>query len=425
MFEYYIIISEVIKMLMQFNFENHRTYLNEVSLDLSATSIKEHEDNCFMLKNDEKYLKVVAIYGANGSGKTNVLDAFHFMQFFVKSSFKNATNDKKLPDERFAFCNSGKSKPAMYEVFISSNGFEYQYGFNFNGKEFTKEWLLKRDFRGKSKYNIIFTRNNKKFNLSEKLLHLSETLKIVTDKSLAISFLSGFKIVDVKNVTEWFDETKVLRYGNSGFESAVSNIIPDVDFNDENQKRSFIDFLKAIDSGIEDVKLEKTTNEASKKSLFNFLTIRQNCDTGEQVEMGFEEESSGTLKTISMYGSIKDALVKGRTLFIDELDAKLHPLLTKYIINLFQNEESNLNNGQLVFTTHNTEILKKDIFRRDQIWFSEKNIKGESELYSLVEFVREDGKKVRNDASYDKDYLSGRYGAIPQLIDIEFSDNNE
>lgn len=407
-------------MLMQFNFANHRTYLNEVSLDMSATTIREHEDNCFTYRGDERYLKVIAIYGANGSGKTNVLDAFHTMQHLVNSSFSKATEDDEIEDERFKFCNQGRSNPAVYEVFIGVDNNEYQYGFEFNGKEFIKEWLLKRDYRGKEKYNVIFNRENKKFELTDKLNDFKETLKLISDKSLALSFLSGFKMVDIKNVTSWFDDCFVMRYGNSNFESAVSRVLPKVDFDIKEQKKDFINFLNAIDSGIEDVKVRKTSSEHAKKTKYEFLTLRKNSDTGKYIEMPFEEESSGTLKTISMYTAIKDALLKGRLLFIDELDAKLHPLLTRYIINMFQNEKSNLNNGQLIFTTHNTEILSKSLFRRDQIWFSSKNNKGISELYSLVEFVKEDGKKVRNDASYDKDYLSGRYGAIPRLLEMEF-----
>ena len=130
------------------------------------------------------------------------------------------------------------------------------------------------------------------------------------------------------------------------------------------------------------------------------------------------EESDGTLKMISLYSDIEKCIERGGTIFIDELDAKLHPLLTKYLIQKFHNKNTNPNNAQLIYTTHDVINLRKENFRRDEIWFVEKNIKNESTLYSLVEY-KIDNSKVRNDASYDKDYLLGKYGALPLLKEFE------
>jgi len=147
---------------------------------------------------------------------------------------------------------------------------------------------------------------------------------------------------------------------------------------------------------------------------YKIFTQHQNFDNNSIEEIPLNDESSGTVKMISLYYFLIEALEKGKTLFIDEMDAKLHPLLTRYIINLFQNKDSNKQNAQLIFTTHDTNTLNNELFRRDQIWFAEKNEKGISELFSLAEY-KVNNTKIRKDASYNKDYLGGRYGAIPNL----------
>ncbi len=412
-------------MLIQFNFENHKTYLNETSLDMSATAIKEHEDNCFTASNGEKYLKVAAIYGANGSGKTNVLDAFNKMRVHMRDYFRLGVFSSSATDgdNRFRFCASGAAKPASYEVFILTKGIEYQYGFSFDGKVFIDEWLSKKSSEPKSRFKKVFKRSSAGISLEKELSYFKEVLKILDNETLVLSFLSKFMIEDVKNVYAWFKQTKVLMYGSDSYEDfSAHSFVPDV-LEDKQKKKKFLDFLKAIDVRIDDVVFK--SKEEGSLSRYPINTVRINGDTGERIEAPLDIESSGTMKTISMYKRLVDTLDDGGTLFVDELDAKLHPLLTKYIVNLFHNTESNQGNGQLIFTTHNTEILTKDLFRRDQIWFSDKAETGVSELYSLVEFVDEEGKKIRNDASYKKDYLAGRYGALPSFVDKWSLDDSE
>lgn len=154
-----------------------------------------------------------------------------------------------------------------------------------------------------------------------------------------------------------------------------------------------------------------------KQNRYKIYTQHMNYDTNELEEIPLSDESSGTIKMISLYFYLDEALRKGYTLFIDEMDAKLHPLLTRYIVNLFQDNPMN-SKAQLIYTTHDSSTLSKDLFRRDQIWFVEKNEKGASSLYSLVEYKIND-VKVRKDATYNKDYLGGRYGAIPIISDLK------
>lgn len=412
-------------MLIQFNFKNHKTFLNENSLDMRSASIKEHECNTFIGADKNKYLRSAAIYGANGSGKSNVLDAFIFMQFCIQNSFDTQVM-KDLEDTRFKFCNDGTKSAQSYEVFFSIDKTEFQYGFTYENKRFIEEWLNKKSYVPVGqRYKNLFKRDKGHINISNELSNLKGAMSLLNENSLVISLLSKFKFPDINNVVDWFNQVRVLDYGDLFYEMHVANTLPLIDYGNEIEKNQFLDFLRAIDIGIDDIRVVKTTTENASKPSYKFFTVRKNFDTGELVEMPFHAESSGTLKITSMYTDITKALKNGYLIFIDELDAKLHPLLTKYIVSLFHNNETNIGNGQLIFTTHNTDILKKDVFRRDQIWFTNKDAHGVSELYSLIEFKDAKGKKIRNDASYDTDYLSGRFGAIPELISLEFDNEKK
>ncbi|MBP6715042.1 MAG: ATP-binding protein [Aliarcobacter sp.] len=405
-------------MLIQFNFGNFKSYKNLTSLDMTATSIKEHPENLISSKKDEKHLKSVAIYGSNSSGKSNIINAFEHMQFLVLTSFSEASKRTHIPLKRFQLDAKSKDMPSKFEVFFTIFDIEYQYGFELTSKEIKEEWLYKRDYRGKNKYSLIFERNNQKFELSEKMQPLKELLKSVTEQTLLLSFLANTANEDTKNVNKWFLETEVIDFGDPFWDALQTKILPSDCFKEDNSKE-FKDFLKAIDVGIESIRVEeifKNENKNNENPSYKAFSVHKNTDTNTYTELILSEESSGTLKMINLYSFLKTSLQKGLTLFVDELDAKLHPLLTRYIINLFNSE--NNNNAQLIFSTHDVTNLNKDIFRRDQIWFVEKNNDMSSNLFSLSEIKADGNSKIRNDASYNKDYLNGRYGAIPILSDF-------
>jgi AAA15 family ATPase/GTPase len=406
-------------MLIQFNCGNFKSYREEFSLDMSATSIKEHQENSILWKKDERYLKTAAIYGANSSGKSNILEAFQHMKKLVGDSFKKESERKIIPLKRFSFDEKSKNMDSIYEVFFTKDEFEYQYGFKLDNKKIKEEWLYKRDFRAKNKYVRIFERSNQNFNLNEKLKNYKTMLEGISERTLLLSFLSNIVIEEIKTVSNWFLETKVLNFGDPLFDVMNSRALPKGCFNDKEEKKEFEKFLKAVDVGIESIRVEeiKDINGKDGEKSYQAFSLHKNIETGKIEEILLSEESSGTLKMISLYEYIKESLLNGYTLFVDELDAKLHPLLTKYIIQMFHDEKINKKNAQLIFTTHDINNLKKEIFRRDQIWFVEKT-NNMSTLYSLAEYKIDD-KKIRNDASYDKDYLGGRYGAIPILKEFE------
>lgn len=412
-------------MLMQFSFSNFKSYLNETTLDLSSTNLSELKSNIINYKKNEEYLKVIAIYGSNASGKSNVLDAFQQMKFWVLKSFVLSTERKVIPLKRFHFSELGKTGNSLFEVFFTIDDKEYQYGYSLDEKSIHSEWLYKRNFKFKSKYDLVFERENEEFNLSPKLNKTKDLISSMNEKTLLVTLLSSLKIDDAINVSKWFEDTEVINFGDTTFEFLVSRSLPEVVFNDDNGYKRFIDFLKAIDLGIQGIRIEKIDNvnedSENKSERYKVYTQHRNIDNDSIEEIILNDESSGTIKMISLYYFLNEALEKGKTLFVDEMDAKLHPLLTRYIINLFQDSESNKNDAQLIFTTHDTHALNKELFRRDQIWFAEKNQKGISELFSLSEY-KVNNTKVRKDASYNKDYLGGRYGAIPNLSNFKEGD---
>ena len=409
-------------MLIQFNFRNFKSYKDETSLDMTATSIKEHPNNLIVNSKGEQYVKVAAIYGANASGKTGVLDAFSLMKYIVIYSFRKESEGKGIPVRRFAFDKSSRIGKSEFEVFFSHNNKEYQYGFIVDSKKVYEEWLYKRDFRGKASYITLFERSNEKIKCENGLKDAEKFINLVEESTLFLSLISNAKLKEAKNVFDWFQSSEVMDFGDARIESLFSRMLPVTELKEENYLKNLEKFLKAIDIGVDGIRFEesKDTLNEDDKPTYKVFSKHKSIDGNGYVEIPFHEESSGTRKMFALYSFLIESLKHGSTLFVDELDAKLHPLLVRYIVNMYHNPEINQNDAQLIYTTHDAYTLTKETFRRDQIWFSEKNEKGASVLFSLAEYKIDD-KKVRNDATYNKDYLLGRYGAVPLLKEFSLS----
>ena len=400
-------------MLIKFNFKNFKSFKNENCLDMEATSIKEHEYNTINIK-DKKYLKVAAIYGANASGKTNVLEAFEFMKEKLMISDDTNMNDSEIDDYyNFSFDAKTKNEPIALEVtFLGENQKIYQYGFEIKNKNIVSEWLYVKKVNkvtpifdrdeNKVKFNKSYKAKVNKFDVDSKSLFLSLYRKIEKDNE------------DFKSVYNWFLNSYYLDLGNPKFENKINRLISSRIIDDKEYRKRLVEFIKVFDLGIDDidVKIKDVRNlDNNTNSQIELKAIHKN-ENGEKTLLPFYLESKGTLKMFYLYNFIINALEYGSCLFIDELDAKLHPLLTRYIINLFHDKEKNTGNGQLIYSTHDITNLNKETFRRDEIWFTEKDKYGISELFSLSDY-KIDNVKVRNDATYNKDYITGRYGAIP------------
>jgi len=389
---------------------------------MEATSLKEHEYNIAKIDNGE-YLKVSAIYGANASGKTNVLQAFDYMK---KRILVSDDSKKNSPiDEENVYSFMINNDPIALEVeILAKNNKIYKYGFEVLKDTIISEWLFEKRV---NKFYSIFERENN--NVSMKPNKISDLVNI-DERTLFLNIYSKIdrNNEDFSSVYDWFVNSTYLDLGNPNFERFINNRVLLKILSDENYKKELLKFIKTFDSGIEGIKTTPDSIEAVKNNngIIDIEVIHKG-ENGELKALPFYLESNGTRKMFHLFDFFMDALKNGMVLFVDELDAKLHPLLTRYIINLFHNSDTNKGNGQLIYSTHDTVNLNKETFRRDEIWFAEKDKDGISEIYALSDYILEDdknaGKKVRNDATYNKDYLTGRYGAIPVLE--EFETNNE
>lgn len=405
-------------MLIRFSFKNFKSFKNENCLDMEATSLKEHEYNVAKIDNGE-YLKVSAIYGANASGKTNVLQAFDYMK---KRILVSDDSKKNSPiDEENVYSFMINNAPIALEVeILAKNNKIYKYGFEVLKDTIISEWLFEKRV---NKFYSIFERENN--NVSMKPNKISDLVNI-DERTLFLNIYSKIdrNNEDFSNVYDWFVNSTYLDLGNPNFERFINNRVSLKILSDENYKKELLKFIKTFDSGIEGIKTTPDSIEAVKSNngIIDIEVIHKG-EKGEVKALPFYLESNGTRKMFHLFDFFMDALKNGMVLFVDELDAKLHPLLTRYIINLFHNSDTNKGNGQLIYSTHDTVNLNKETFRRDEIWFAEKDKDGISEIYALSDYILEDdknaGKKVRNDATYNKDYLTGRYGAIPVLEEFE------
>lgn len=408
-------------MLIRFSFKNFKSFKNENCLDMEATSLKEHEYNVAKIDGVE-YLKISAIYGANASGKTNVLQAFDYMKRRILVS---DDSKKSSPiDEENVYTFMINNEPIALEVeMLAKNNKIYKYGFEIVKDIIISEWLYEKRV---NKFYTIFERdnNNIKVTKDNKLSKLAN----IDERTL---FLNIYSKIDKDNedfnsVYEWFVNSNYLDLGNPDFEGFINKRVSLKILTDETYRTELLKFIKTFDSGIEGIKTTPDSIEAVKSNngIIDIEVIHK-TENGELKALPFYLESNGTRKMFHLFDFFMDALKNGMVLFVDELDAKLHPLLTRYIINLFHNSDTNKGNGQLIYSTHDTVNLNKETFRRDEIWFAEKDKDGISEIYALSDYILEDdknvGKKVRNDATYNKDYLTGRYGAIPVLEEFDIN----
>lgn len=421
-------------MLIQFNFKNFKSFRNEVSLDLSATKITEHGDHVVEMAND-RLLKVAVIYGANASGKSNIYDAFKFMSYYVKNSFQfggESGSRYKLESENnqaspFLFDSKSREEESTFEVFFvdqsENTGRIYQYGFALQNEEVVEEWLFSKAKTARNRYNTIFYRKKGEELAVNGLPKSSiENIKVALEKeTLIVSLGAKLKITRLKKVREWFLNNEIADFGNPTENFFRSNALPKGFIDSKQVQDQVVDYFASFDHAICDFRVEKVQKETEKGSdhIYKIDALHKMADCDEFGFIPLKSESSGTLKMFALYPSLKGVFDNGGVLFVDELNARLHPLLVRNIILSFFSPEINRNHAQLIFTTHDVWQLSNELLRRDEIWLTEKDEGGCSDLYSLAEFKDEDGNKVRRDEALAKNYLTGSYGAIPALKPME------
>ena len=416
-------------MLLQFCFSNYRSFEGEGILDMRASGSNELSSHVRNNLN-ERVLPVTAIYGANASGKSSVFEAFQFMALCVLESLSFSDDDKKNPYklkvDSFKFSKS-REKPSEFEInYIDKKGKKelyYNYGFKIDNSGILEEYLTSNTKTGVKRnedYTYIFKRErNQKLYLDSSIEKFRENLEIsLKDKTLLVSLGAKLNIDEFIRVRTWFINTEVINFSNSLYGALLENILPNNIIESEEVRKNLVSFINSFDDSIIDIEVEKISAiDENDKDNYRVFTIHKSDKGTSTARISMNEESSGTKKMFSLYQTLLDVLEKGGVFFADELDIKLHPLLMRNILLTFTDKEKNSNNAQLIFTTHNTIYMDMDLLRRDEIWFVEKD-KGVSNLYSLDDITNEKGEKVRKDSNYEKHYLLGNYGAIPNLKNL-------
>ena len=416
-------------MLLQFYFSNYRSFEGEGILDMRASGSNELSSHIRNTLN-EKVLPVTAIYGANASGKSSVFEAFQFMALCILESLSfsddNKKNPYKLKVDSFKFSDS-RDKPSEFEInYIDKKGKKelyYNYGFKIDNSGILEEYLAsntKTGVKRNEEYTYIFKRErSQKLYLDSSIEKFRENLEIsLKDKTLLVSLGAKLNINEFIRVRTWFINAEVINFSNSLYGVFLENTLPDNIIESEEVRKNLVSFINSFDDSIIDIEVEKISAiDESDSDNYRVFTVHKSDKETSVAKISMNEESSGTKKMFSLYQTLLDVLEKGGVFFADELDIKLHPLLMRNILLTFTDKEKNPNNAQLIFTTHNTIYMDMDLLRRDEIWFVEKD-NGVSNLYSLDDITNEKGEKVRKDSNYEKHYLLGNYGAIPNLKNL-------
>lgn len=401
-------------MLIQFRFKNFRSFRDEAILDLSATGISEKPFHV-AASCGERLLPVAAVYGANASGKTNLCKALSFMARYVRDSLLIGGNgaSRGLLDEydRFRFDSESRKSQSEFEVHFTCGSKVFDYGFAIDGDGVAEEWLNSKA-RTSGGFRRVLYRDRNEMDLpglnpeSRKLLRLS-----LNPETLVVSLGARLRMAEVSPVWNWFGNIQFADPGDPLANVAFGKWIPKGFESDRKVQEEVAAYLAFFDGSVAGFKVEPAKD---KSGTLRIDVVHRMADGKERL-LPLALESAGALGMLTLYPGLKEALGSGGLFVVDGLDASLHPLLARSLIVHFINEETNPNHAQLVFTTQNPWHLSSGLLRRDEIWFIEKDGDCASSIYSLADIVDKEGEKIRKGESWERSYLLGEYGAIPEL----------
>ncbi|GAU78417.1 ATP/GTP-binding protein [Fusibacter sp. 3D3] len=433
-------------MLLEFTVGNYYSIKDETTLNMVSTknSNSTNDDHLLenIIKSDEgNILKSTVLFGANGSGKSNFIAGMNFFKHFVKNSFKDYTIGDKINIKPFLFYEENIKAPSLFEIVFIQDRLRYRYGFEVNKNRVESEWLY---VKYSSRESQLFYRDNSgPIELGTKLKNVKKYLNsngTVRENALFLSTLVQNGVEDdVKVVAEFVNNIIMIGETDENFAKTVELLD---DETNNKYRNEIIEIMKSVDFGLDDLKISKTNvdfkeelkdlPEELKGYFFNKLEIdAEELSDFIKMEIGskhkvyknenefsrfeyldFNEESLGTRKFFALIGVILDSIYNGKIIFVDELESSLHVFLVEFIVKMF-NSSKNCFGGQLIFSTHNTSLLNSSLFRRDQIWFVEKNNIGASNLKSLSDF------KIRKDLVFETNYKLGKFGAIPFIKELQ------
>lgn len=429
-------------MLIEFRFKNYRSFRDETILSMEATGLGTFK-NSLISFNGLKLLPGAAIYGKNGGGKSNVIRAFWLAAQFIKNAQRTQHEKASIPVISFALNDYSSSEPSEFEFIYTLEGTKYWYFFSATREKIFSESLYHAP---KGQKALVFTREGQRYSFTEDKARRKLVSEAVAENQLFFSVACTMNDSVCSNAMRWFRERLFFSRDYSDIPRQLLDYS-----NDTNMLKAISDYAKSADLGIEDMLFEINSNEVDdetalpdnipediKTALAQFLhTLSETSNNSEvRLKMGevtaiskhkgrnkngnsqlysleLADESDGTRKLMSIAPAIESVLANGGVLLVDEIERELHPMLVDFVVSKFQSKKSNLNGAQIVFTTHNTELLNMELLRKDQLYFVDKNQEdGASELYSISEFATRTTENIR------KGYLLGKYGATPN-VEIE------
>lgn len=429
-------------MLIEFKFSNFRSFRDETVLSMEATGLGTFK-NCLIQGKSTKLLPGVAIYGKNGGGKSNVIRAFWLAVQFIKNAQRTQHEKAEIPVMPFGLNDYSKKQPTSFDFIYVLNGIKYWYGFSATKEKIISEYLYHAP---KGQKALIFSRTGQDFSFTEDKAKRNMIGEMVAGNQLFFSVACTMNDSACVSAMKWFRECiffsrdytdipkQLLEYAeNKSMLKAITDYaktadlgIDDMQFEFDNKEiKDDNSFPEYIPEGIKEA-LTKFMNVLSETSNNSEVRLRMGEVTAKAIHQGenkdgskmlysfdLSEESDGTRKLMSLAPAIESALQNGGILLVDELERELHPMLVNFIVSKFQSKNTNRKGAQIIFTTHNTELMNMELLRKDQLYFVDKRDNdGVSELYSISEFATRTTDNIR------KGYLVGKYGATPD-VEIE------
>ena len=404
-------------MLLEFTFENFKCYRDETTLSMEAASIEEHSASLIKDSNGRDILPVGVIYGPNGGGKSSVLQALECVRNHVIIPYAVLRQRdgvrRYIRCRPYAFESASRHAPTTFCVLFTKDIYTYRYILSIKDGIIEEEYLHRR-MPGKGATAKLFEREGSSIELGSWLKRKRANTD-VDEMMPYLTFLAiNYDYEPIDDAFSWFLDCQSIDYSHTRFENVV--IEPD----DEEEKRRILNMLNNMDIDISDIRYVHDEDDSD-----SIREIYLKHANSENYELELQEESNGTQKLMGLIPMVLSALDRGSLLVSDEMDAKLHPKLIKYLVRLFTDRKTNPKGAQLIFTSHDMSTLTSSVFRRDEIWFAAKSSDETARLYSLSDVADTDGKRVRVKSAYNKQYLAGRYGADPYLKNMLEWDNTD
>lgn len=384
-------------MLLQFSVTNHRSIKETAIISMKAAADKTMKEILISPDGKKELLPVMAIYGANAAGKSNVLHALLLMREMVCGIYAKPLKGTELPYEPFAFVD-GETEPTELEIIYYYKGIKYDYGFSFDRNKVISEYLYHWP---NGREALIFSRENGKYEFRESIQEQLILARRTPDNRLYLTSSNEWNCMQTEKAYLWFQQKLCGLISTGGSNETTIDAIRE----SEQEKQRILKEMMLADLGICDIVLSGSAEKPIVSTIHQLIDSEGNQ---KQYTLLLGQESMGTQRFFSRIGLWMEAMKSGAVLVVDEIEASMHPLLTRHLIEMIQDKTINQNHAQLIFTTHDTGLLDLTLLRRDQIWFAEKDENTmQTDIYALTEF------SPRKQENIAKGYLQGRYGAVP------------